>query len=215
MSENIANNYDNQMPRRGANEPMIACFKPFLDYMHKGKYFDLIYLIEAIFSLAIPFIGFFFAINKGLFDFGTRVVFFSILLWMLTILWGWISFQLWLDRRKKLKQLETHEFIAIPIVSDMVKTIGESCGIFIGLVGTIGWVLALVFFGNDLSIIMSFAGMNIWGLILYTVTFPLSGFGVMIISRFISEMINIFAKLTNNTKEIANNVKERKYVVCS
>ena len=215
MSENIAvNDYENVKRSRESNEPFVVCFKPFLDYIHKGKYFELIYLIKAIISLTIPFVVFFIAINRGLFDFGTRIVFFSILVWILFILSGWMGFQLWMDRRRKLKKLETHEFIAIPIVSDMIKTIGEWMGIFIGLVGTIGWILTLVFFGNTLRFIISFFGMGIWELILYTVCYPLSAIGVMISCRFLAEMINVFAKLTNNTKEIANNVKERRYVVC-
>ena len=204
--------YGSNDNRRGENTSFLSFSKIYFDFLNKGKYFSLIYFIEAIICLSIPFVVLYLVVEAGFFNWGARAVFGFILVWIVILLAGWIGFQLWWDRRKKLRHIDTTDFIAIPIVADMVKTTGECWGTMVGLVGTLGGLIVMIFFGNELEL-LSMLGLNFinfWFIVLC----PIVSLSFIMITRYYAEWIILLATLTSNTKEIAMNVKERKYVVC-
>lgn len=66
-----------------------------------------------------------------------------ILIWIIVAGLGWISFQLWWDRKDKVSTSsdEKDQFVATPVFSHFIQTMGEWLCVWIG----IGGCLILVF----------------------------------------------------------------------
>jgi len=191
-----------------AGSPFFTFSKRYLDFIDKGKMFGFVYIVMAVINLILPFAIFYRVIDSGFFSYGAKYVFAFILTWLVIVFACWIGFQMWWDRRKKVAIVESSEFIATPIFSQILQTFGEWLGTWIGIVGAGGGLLASIFLGSDVDNLLwliGFGSMQFGPLIV--VIGPVVGFFIIIIFRFLAEQLRIFAALANNTKEIAANIK--------
>ena len=190
--------------------PFFTFSKRYLDFIGKEKLFSLVYIIMAVANLIIPFVILYVVIDLGLFGYGAKFVFALIFTWLVIVFAFWIGFQLWWERRRKLNDLATSEFVATPIFSEILQTFGEWLGTLIGIIGVGGGIIVTIFLGDEARYL---SGIPYLGFLQYgigtVIIGPVVGFFIIIISRFIAEQLRILAALENNTKEIAANIKNK------
>jgi hypothetical protein len=186
--------------------------KPYLDFIGKGKLFYLIYTIMAIINLLLPFAVIFTVIQSDLAGIGgARFIFTFILSWIVITFACWIGFQLWWDRKSKVKYFENSEFVVTHIFSEIVQTFGEWAGTMIGIIGAGVGLIAAVILGDYARYLFRVIGMGFLPSgIIVVVAGPLIGFLIIIFSRFVAEQMRLLATLVNNTKYIAISIKASK-----
>jgi hypothetical protein len=191
--------------------PFFIFSKPYLDFIGKGSIFNFIYVIMAVISLILPIAVIVMATNFGLFRYGdAKYIIAFIFSWIVIVFACWIGFQIWWDRKSKVKNSEASEFIATPILSELLQTFGEWAGTVIGIIGAGVGLIAAIILGDEARYLFRAIGlrfMNFGALVI--IIGPLIGFFIIVVFRFIAEQLRMFAALVNNTKEIAANLKER------
>ena len=94
------------------------------------------------------------------------------------------------------------EFVATPVFSHFIQTLGEWFGTYIGLVGFGFALLATIILGDEgryLGLILGIPYLNTgW---MAVITMPIIGFLIIVVSRFLSEQIRALASIANNTKK--------------
>ena len=105
-------------------DKLFAFFEPLWQFIDNGSFyrepFRWLYVAIAVLNLLFPLVAIFGAIGSGVFEYiPGKVIFALILIFILMIALGIMSFVLWINRQKKLKELlcEDNEFVAIPMVS--------------------------------------------------------------------------------------------------
>lgn len=192
-----------------AKKSLFTFPKSYFNYIGKGKLFGLVYIINAILSLLLPFIIMYVVIDNNYFEnAGVNYVFAFIFMWLMIVFACWIGSLLWWNRRKKVTEVGSSEFIAFPIIADIIQTSGEWLGTLLGIIGGGGGLLTTIFLGNDIDRLFEAMGMEFMQFgILTIIIWPIIGFCIVLLSRFLAELLRVFASLANNTKEIANNIK--------
>jgi len=189
--------------------PFFTFSKPYLDFIGKGKIFSFVYYLMAVINLIIPFAVISAVINSKAYHFGAKLVFAIILSWLVITFASWIGFQLWWDRRTKIANTTSSEFIVTIFFSDILQTFGEWLGTMIAIIGAGVGLIALIFLRNDSYYLFSSIGLDFisYGPLFILFGGPISGFFIIIISRFIAEQLRLFASLANNSKDIATNLQ--------
>jgi hypothetical protein len=183
------------------NKPFFNLFKPYLDFLDSGKIFSVCYAVMAVVSLLVPIAAIVGAVKISVFDMGGRVVVGFIFIWLFIALASWVGFQLWWDRKSKVTMVAGSEFVATPIFSQILQTLGEWLGTFFAIVGVGMGIVALIILGD-------YARMLPGGGIPLILAGPVLGFFTVIFFRFLAEQIRIFVALANNTGAIARNLKK-------
>jgi len=183
--------------------------KPYLDFIGKGKIFGFVYYIMAIINLLIPFAIISAVIESKALSYGAKFVFAIILSWVVIAFGSWIGFQLWWNRRTKIINTTSSEFIATICFSDIFQTFGEWVGTMFGIIGAGVGFITLIFFRNDAEYLYELIGLSFLksGPIVIFFGGPILGFFIIIFSRFLAEQLRLFASLVNNTKDIATNLQ--------
>ncbi len=186
----------------------LTFFKPYLQFIDDGDFFrkpfSWLYSLLAIINLLFPIAVLVQAIDKGLFDVKATVIIVFILIWLLIAFAGWLSFQIWWDRKSKIKMSSSSgdDFIATPVFSHFIQTLGEWLGSYIAIVGFGFALLVTILLGSDGYMLSRFIGLPIletgWGAI---IAMPIIGFLLIVFSRFLSEQIRALAAIANNTKK--------------
>jgi hypothetical protein len=194
-----------------ANHPFFKFSKPYFDFIGKGKIFSFVYIIMAVVNLILPIAVIVVAANSGIFQFGgAKYVIAFIFSWLVIVFACWIGFQLWWDRKSKIKTIEASEFIATPILSEILQTFGEWAGTLIGIIGAGVGLIASILLGGEAEFLFEAIGLDFMSFgALVIIIGPLIGAFLMVIFRFIAEQVRILAALANNTKEIAVNLREK------
>lgn len=181
--------------------------RPYLSYIDSGnlfrKPFSWLYTLIAILNLLIPFYVFYEAIDNGIFDSKAKFIIVFLLLWLIIAFVGWISFQLWWDRKSKinLSSNSGDDFIATPALAHFLQTFGEWVGTWVGIVGFCFALLATIFLGDDAYFISSMIGFTFMDVgIIAIILMPILGFLIIVFSRFIAELIKALSAIANNTK---------------
>jgi hypothetical protein len=183
---------------------------PYLNFIDRGdmfrKPFSWLYAILAIINLLVPFITLFWAIEKQIFEYGeSKVLMTFFFVWIVITFASWVSFQLWWDRRIKVTQttIEGDEFIATPVFSHYIQTLGEWIGTWVGIVGTavaLSFTIIMGDVGNyfleNLDIPFFEAG------IASIILMPIYGFLIIVFGRFLAETFRALSSIANNTKKI-------------
>ncbi|MDR3356698.1 MAG: hypothetical protein LBO04_05855 [Spirochaetaceae bacterium] len=206
--ENGGNSWNEKLEKMNKN-PFFGFSRPYLDLIGKVKIFSLVFFVMAAVNLFLPFTVIYTTIESGIFEYGgAKFIFASILSWLVIIFACWIGFQLWWNRREKVSNIATSEFIATPIFSEIIQTFGEWLGTLIGIIGAGVGLIASVFLGNYVNDFFRAIGMNFFRFgAMVIIIGPIIGFFIIISFRFIAEQLRLFASLVNNTKEIATNLK--------
>ena len=194
-----------------AKSPFFTFSKPYLDFLGKEKIFNFVYIVMAVVNLILPFVIMYMVIDSGLLRYGgAKYVVAFIFAWLVILFACWIGFQLWWNRRTKIANLATSEFFVTAIFSEILQTSGEWVGTLIGIIGAGVGLVATITLGRDANDLFYAIGMRFMGIGAMVIFIgPVIGFFIIIFSRFIAEQLRLFAALTNNTKEIAANIKNK------
>ena len=189
--------------------PFFVFSKPYLDFIGKGKIFGFVYFVMAVVSLLIPFGVIYTTIDSRVFSYvGAKYIFAIIFSWLVVLFAGWIGFQIWWIRRKRVLDTASSEFIATTSFSEILQTFGEWLGTLTGIIGAGVGLIALIFLGNEANSLFRYIGLGfISSGAVVIVAGPITGFFIIILFRFFSEQLRLFSSLVNNTKKIAANLK--------
>ena len=191
--------------------PFFVFSKPYLDFIGKGRIFSFVYIIMAVINLIIPFVIIYITIDSGAFGFGAKFIFAAVSSWLVIMFANWIGFQIWWNRRAKIAEVTSYEFVATICFSEILQTFGEWLGTLLGIIGAGVGLIAFIFFGNDASNLFRLIGLDFMRGPMIIVIGPVAGFFIIILFRFLAEQLRLFASLVNNTKDIASNNKSKGY----
>lgn len=182
--------------------------KPYLSYIDNGhlyrKPLSWLYTIFAILNLILPLSVFYTAVELGIFDWPAKFIIVFLLVWIIIAFASWVSFQLWWDRKSKIidTSVEGAEFVATPVFSHLIQTIGEWLGTWIGIVGFGTALLTTIILGDDGNQISSVIGFGFlktgW---LSIVLMPIYGFFIIVATRFLAEQFRALSSIANNTRK--------------
>ncbi|MFP4556823.1 MAG: hypothetical protein ACLFNU_08125 [Bacteroidales bacterium] len=183
--------------------------KPALTFVDNGDFFrkpfNWLYTILAALNLLAPIFILISAINNNIFTTPAKYIIVFILVWLVVLLVSWLSFQLWWDRREKVAKTSEvgQDFIATPVFSHFIQTIGEWFGLWVGILGFAFALIATIFLGSDGDFMarqlgMGFLGVGFQNIILM----PIYGFLIIVFFRFLAETFRALASIANNTKKI-------------
>ncbi len=182
---------------------------PFLSMVDNGKLFrkpfSWLYSIIAIINLLFPFYFLYKAIDNHIFRAPAKSVLVFLIVWITILFACWIGFQIWWNRKDKVNGSSSlgDEFIATPVFSHFIQTLGEWLGTWVGLVGFVFALLTTIILGGREGYYLSkqlglrFLGTGLFSIILL----PIWGFMIIVISRFLAEQIRALATIANNTKK--------------
>ncbi|NOQ75156.1 MAG: hypothetical protein GQ574_24295 [Crocinitomix sp.] len=195
--------------------------QPALNYIDSGDFFRkpfaILYKVIGVLILLLPFYILIEMVNFSSRSYGPFAPRSSgagfwltiILTFLFFIVVCWFSFQLWWDRSKKIERSSEagDNFVATHIFSHFVQTLGEWYGFMVIVISIFTTVVTLLLmgFGVGSSIPMgrgfmpypgfSFGEMPFLSLIIGII----SGFAIVLISRFLAEQMKAFAEIANNT----------------
>ena len=190
----------------GSGSSFFMFAKPYFDYIGKGRIFSLIYIIMAIINILIPLAVIYAVIEWGYLQYGgARAIVAFIFSWLVIAFACWIGFQLWWYRKSIVKNIESADFIATPLISEIIQTFGEWLGTLIGIIGAGIGIITLVFLGDSANGLLGSLGFQYIELAPFIIIIgPAAGFFIIIIFRFLAEQIRIFAAIANNTRDMAD-----------
>ncbi|MCO5248259.1 MAG: GYF domain-containing protein [Chitinophagales bacterium] len=205
-------NYENNITPLSFNFFFFEFFKPYLNYIDNGNFFRKpfywLYTAIAVIQFIFPLIVFFAAIKLDVFKAEGAIVFSFLSFWIILLLSSLLSFQIWWDRREKITYSSNinDEFVATPTFSHFIQTLGEWFGAYFAVIGFALSLFTTIFSKSDSYqglnhfISMSFFDFGTMGMIIA----PLSGFFIVVFSRFISEQIKVFTTIARNTEALKN-----------
>lgn len=182
--------------------------KPYLSSIDNGNFYRIpfkwLYTLLAILNLVIPFYVAYKLIDNNIFDSDNKFIAAFIFIWLIVTFASWIGFQIWWDRKNKVDLIysKSDEFVVTPVLSNLIQSIGEWLGTWIGIVGLGISLVLIIFLGNDAGYLFSFLGIPFieWNGAL-VLLFPLYGFLVIFSTRFLSEQFRVLASIANNVKK--------------
>ncbi|MBP9022951.1 MAG: hypothetical protein KBH06_07095 [Spirochaetes bacterium] len=183
--------------------------KPYLSYIDSGKFykkpFEWLHVFFAVVSLLFPVVIFIYMASNGLFSLPAKIVVMCVLMFIVMIFGGWISFQIWWDRRKKVTAVvkEGDDFIVVPVFSKFIQTAGESFGTNLAIIGFFIPLITTIFMGDEIAMFASQIGMGsscLFGGIPSMITIPIAGFFVIIVTKLQVELFQALVSIANNTK---------------
>ncbi len=182
--------------------------KPYLSYIDNGnlfrKPFSWLYTIIAILNLLLPIGVMVEAIQNRVFQASAKFIIVFLLIWIVVVFVSWISFQLWWDRKTKVKATssENDDFVATPVFSHFIQTFGEWLGTWIAVVGFVSALFMTIFLGHDASALSYSMGIPFVKTgVLNIVLMPIIGFLTIVVSRFLAEQFKALASIANNTRK--------------
>ena len=189
------------------NNKFFTFIKPYLGYIDSGKMFrqpiGYVYMALAIINALLPLYILVEALDGNVFDLPGKVVVIFLILWIIIAIAGWISFQLWWDRKTKVNETsaEGDEFVAIPVYSHFVQTFGEWAGTWFAVVGFFfGIFTELV---EESRMIGEFipGGFLRGGGIESAIISVIAGYLIIVLSRASAEMLRAIVSIANNTRK--------------
>jgi hypothetical protein len=179
--------------------------KPYLSFIDNGhlyrKPFSWLYTLLAIINLLLPLYVFYKAIDNHIFDSPAKFVIAFLLIWIIIAVAGWISFQIWWDRKSKIENTSTagDEFVATPVFSHLIQTMGEWFGTWIAVVGFGYALIATLLLGDEGYYLSRIIGLNFveTGMI-SIVLMPIYGFLIIVTARFLAEQFRALTSIANN-----------------
>lgn len=182
--------------------------KPYLLFIDNGNFFrkpfSWLYIIIAILNLFLPVYLLYKAIDNNVFDTPTKFVIVFILIWLIIAIAAWISFQLWWDRKSKVMKTsnEGDEFLATPVFSHFIQTLGEWIGTWIGVVGSLSALLATIILGDQADYLSILIGLNFLEAgYISIVLMIIYGFLIIVVTRFLAEQFRALSVIANNTRK--------------
>ena len=179
--------------------------KPFLDYIDNGNFFrqpvKILYMIIGALNALLPFYLLYQLIDSGVFEFaGTGMIFGIVISWLI-MLGGFVFVGiLWWTRAEQFDTMagQGDEYPVTPVFAHIVRTSGEAFGVIVGVILFLVTLVMLVFAGETgLSALNSLGDFG-WASLLIL---PVTGFFIIVTSRFLSEQIRAIVNIAQNTKK--------------
>jgi hypothetical protein len=182
--------------------------KPYLSFIDNGdlyrKPFSWLYALLAIINLIVPIYVFYQAVDNRIFDSPAKFVIIFLLVWVIIAFAGWLSFQLWWDRKSKVISTSNvgDEFVATPVFSHLIQTIGEWLGTWIGIVGFSVALLTTLILGDEGYNLSRQLGLGFMETgVLFIILMPVYGFLIIVATRFLAEQFRALSSIANNTRK--------------
>lgn len=182
--------------------------KPYLSFIDNGhlyrRPFSWLYTLLAVVNLILPIYIFYQAADNRIFDAPAKFIIVFLLVWIIIAFASWISFQLWWDRKSKVITTfsEGDEFVATPVFSHLIQTIGEWLGTWIGIVGFSVALLTTLILGNEGYYLLRQLGLGFMKTgFLFIILMPIYGFLIIVATRFLAEQFRALSSIANNTRK--------------
>jgi len=182
--------------------------KPYLSFIDNGhlyrKPFSWLYTLLAVVNLILPIYIFYQAADNNIFDTGAKFIIVFLLVWIIITFVSWVSFQLWWDRKSKVisTSSEGDDFVATPVFSHLIQTIGEWLGTWIGIVGFSVALLATIILGDEAYYLSNQIGIPFLKTgFLFVILMPIYGFLIIVATRFLAEQFRALSSIANNTRK--------------
>jgi hypothetical protein len=181
---------------------------PYLSTIDDGRFFrkpmKWLYFVMAIINIATPFYMLYRAVENQVLQLPAKFIFVFILV-MITITFAcWIGFQIWWDRKDKVDIISSpkDDFIAIPIFSHFIQTMGEWAGTWVAIVGFMFSLLVTIILGREGYYLSQSVGLAFFNIsAFHIILMPIYGFLIVIIARLIAETFRALVSIANNTKK--------------
>ncbi len=165
-----------------------------IDYVDSGRFYrqpvKILYYLFSIVTFGIPIARLVDRIDWWEYM-GAKFIVMDVLLIIVGVFVAGCSFYLWAKRAKSLnlEASANSRFVAIPILANILQTIGEWLFIIIGIGGVLYAVISLLFgMINDVTLI---------------VATPIAGYLICLFMRFLAESTKAIAHIANNTDAIS------------
>ena len=182
--------------------------KPYLSFIDNGhlyrKPFSWLYTLLAVVNLILPIYIFYKAVDNNIFDAPAKFVIVFLLVWLIIAFASWVSFQLWWDRKTKVTttSVEGDEFVATPVFSHLIQTLGEWLGTWIGIVGFSVALLTTIILGDEANYLSYQIGIPfLESGFLFVILMPIYGFLIIVGTRFLAEQFRALSSIANNTRK--------------
>jgi len=168
------------------------------------KPFAWLYAVIAILNLLNPLLVLYTAVVGNVFSAPAKWVVFFVIMWIVMAFVALVSFMLWWDRKDKVSlyaKNDKDEFVITPVVSHFVQTFGEWVGTWVGVFGFAMSLFGLIFGMSGARMDGPIVGLISAGGILGLILFPISGFLIIVASRFLAEQFRALTAVANNTRK--------------
>jgi hypothetical protein len=192
----------------GLPENIFLSIRPFINYIDNGLLFrnpfSWLYALLAVVNLILPIYIVYQAADNRIFDAPTKFIIVFLLLWIIIAFASWVSFQLWWDRKSKVisTSSEGDEFVATPVFSHLIQTIGEWLGTWIGIVGFSVALLTTLILGDEGYYLSRQLGLGFMKTgFFFIILMPIYGFLIIVATRFLAEQFRALSSIANNTRK--------------
>jgi len=189
-------------------ENLFLSINSYLEYIDHGhlyrKPFSWLYALLAIINLVLPIYIFYQAVDNNIFNSPAKYIIVFLLVWIIIAFASWVSFQLWWDRKSKVisTSSEGDEFVATPVFSHLIQTIGEWLGTWIGIVGFSVALLTTLILGDEGYYLSRKFGLGFMKTgFLFVILMPIYGFLIIVATRFLAEQFRALSSIANNTRK--------------
>lgn len=186
----------------------FTIFAPYFTYIDQGKLFRQpfcwLYLLFAISNAIAPFGILFAAINNGAFDFGVKFVVAFILFWVVILAVCYFGVVYWIKRSIGVLEIANNksEFVAIPVVSNLIQCFGEWFGTLFAVMGVFMAILTPIILDEQGRLFLSLLGFDSFGSgLIMIIKAPIIGFMIVVIARVAAEALRALATIANNTQK--------------
>jgi len=186
----------------------FTLIRPFLSTIDDGRFFRRpvvwLYMLMACINVLLPFYFLYLAIEHRFFDSQAIVIFVLGIVWLAIVFACWLGFQIWWNRKDKviLSAQPEDDFVAIPVFSHFVQTLGEWMGTWIAVVGFVFALLVTILLGKDGYYLGREIGLGFFSFSAASIILmPVYGFLIIIVTRFFAEAFKALVAIANNTKK--------------
>lgn len=197
----------NHLKLKLMNSKFFTFINPLLKSLDNGSFFrkpfSWLYAAIAILNLILPLYIMVVAVQSNLFDAKAKYIVTFIFIWLAILFAGWLGFQLWWNRKAKLKKITTSDpdFIATPAFAHFIQTSGESLGLWVVIVGVCSALFSSLFLWADASDFNNFGGLPfIQAGLINLIIMPIYSFLIVVGSRFMAELYKAVVTIAINTK---------------
>ena len=186
------------------NISFTSFIKPFLNIIDSGelfrKPFSWLYYLLAGLNLLVP-VALLFKLGD-VFDMPFKFAITFILTWFVVAAAGWIGFQIWWDRKEMVTKTSAvgDEFIATPVFAHFVQTFGEWLAAWVTVVGLGFALFSSIFLGDSASQLARMMGIPLASGFVFILLYPIIGFAIIVVFRFLAETFRAIASIANNTR---------------
>ena len=191
-----------------ANNIFFNFIAPYLSTIDDGTFFrqpmKWLYTFIAFINIVIPLYILYLAIENRIFQAPGKFIIVFILVLITIAFTCWIGFQIWWDRKDKvdITSSSKDDFVAIPVFSHFVQTLGEWAGTWVAIVGFVFSLLATMILGQEGAYLSQ--GLGLWFINISAtsiILMPIYGFLIVIGARVFAEALRAIVSIANNTKK--------------